>query len=104
MGKTEKGKTMNKSVVISALMMTAFVTPGFAASDGTAPLMFEGDCLSVVEKIDERLADETLQVSDETKLQIIALRDQGAQEQADGNDAACTTTLTLAIQLLNSEG
>ncbi|MCF6327181.1 MAG: hypothetical protein L3J21_07810 [Devosiaceae bacterium] len=95
---------MNKSVVISALMMTAFVTPGFAASDGTTPLMFEGDCLSVVEKIDERLADETLAVSDETKLQIMALRDQGALEQADGNDAACTTTLTLAIQLLNSEG
>ena len=95
---------MIRTVVISGLMLTAFASAGFAASDEAMPLVFEGDCLSVIEKIDERLADETLEVSDETKLQIMALRDQGAEEQAAGDDAACTTTLTLAIQLLNSEG
>ncbi len=94
---------MNKSILVSGLMLTAFITPGFAEENGAKPLIFEGDCLSVIEKIDEVLADETLAVSDETKLQIMALRDQGAKEQADGNDAACTTTLTLALQLLNSE-
>ncbi len=95
---------MSKFIVISGLMLASVATPGFAASDGAEPLMFEGDCLTTIEKIDLRLADEMLEVSDETKLQIVALRDQGAQEQAIGDEPACTTTLTLAIQLLNPEG
>ncbi|GEM_PF-5760965 len=103
---------MKKSILIpgliaSSFLLAAFSAPAFAQSH-EGPLVFEGDCVAVIEKIDLVLEtgqiDETtmLEVNDETRAQVVELRDQGAREQEMGDQAACTATLTLALQMLNS--
>ncbi len=97
---------LTSGLVASSLLLAAFAAPAFAESH-EGPLVFEGDCVAVIEKIDMVLEtgqlDETtmLEINDETREQVVALRDQGAREQEMGDQAACTATLTLAIQMLN---
>ncbi len=101
---------MFKPIAAAAFVLGALSTPVLAESHEPKPLLLDGDCLSVIEKIDlileTGMTEEgvVIELGDETRANVMELREQGATEQAAGDEAACTATLTLAIQLLNPEG
>lgn len=92
-----------KKLLLPAVMVAAFSALAYAQTNTAATVApypgLEGlGCVEMIEKMDLTL--EEITVSDELKVQILELREQGITEISANDEDACKTSLTAAFQLL----
>lgn len=92
-----------KKLLLPVMMLAAFSVPVFAQTNTEKSIEpypgLEGlDCIALVEKLNVTL--EEVQISDELKVEIVELREQGITEKQTDNEQACVSSLTVAFQLL----
>ena len=80
-------------------MKTLLLTTTILVAAFSTSAMAGNDCTAMIEKFDKAIVES--QVSDDAKMKALEMREQGARQQADGDDKACQATLTAALQQLN---
>ncbi len=79
---------MKKLLLTTSILLAAFVSPALAAG-----------CTDMIAKFDTAIVESS--VSDAAKMKALEMREQGAKQQAAGNEQSCVATLTAALQELN---
>ncbi len=92
-----------KKMILPLIVSAAFLVPAFAQTNTAAtadpyPGLEGLGCVEMIEKMDLTL--EETAVSDELKIQILELREQGITEISANDEDACKTSLIAAFQLL----
>jgi len=79
---------MKKLFLTSSIMLVAFATPALAEN-----------CTDMMAKFDTAI--EQSKVADAAKMKALELREQGAKQQAAGDEKTCQATLNAALSALN---
>jgi hypothetical protein len=79
---------MKKLLLTTSLVLAAFATPAMA----------EG-CTDMIAKFDSVITDSA--ADNDIKMKAIELREEGAKQQAAGDEKSCVATLSTALEALN---
>ncbi len=80
---------MKKILLASTILVAAFSTSAVA----------QEDCTAMISQFDKAIVES--KVSDDVKMKALEMREQGAKQQASGDEKACQASLTEALQQLN---
>lgn len=78
---------MKKLLLASSIVFATFATPALAE-----------DCSKMIAEFDTAI--QASSVSDAHKMKALEMREQGAKQQAAGDDKSCTEVLAAAMQVL----
>ena len=79
---------MKKLLLTSTILFAVFSTQAVA----------QEQCAGMIEQFDKAITES--QASDEAKMKAVEMREQGAKQQAAGDDKACIASLADAMQAL----
>jgi hypothetical protein len=79
---------MKKSIFAAAAVLAVFATPALA----------EGDCTAMLAKLDAGI--EASKAADDVKMKLLEMREQGAKQQAAGDEKSCQATVAGALNML----
>ncbi len=81
---------MKKLLLTSSILVAMFSSQALAQTQ----------CAVLIEQFDQAVTEST--ASNEAKMKAVELREQGAKQQAAGDDNACQASLSDALQALSS--